>query len=56
MVTTDEVEVIEWEVEYEVAIELDDGRVIKATGSTRAEALRALADYVEEDAYGEPDW
>lgn len=41
------VEVLEWETEFEVSIELNDGDILTATGKTLAEALRALADAVE---------
>lgn len=40
-------ETLEWETEYEVSIELNDGDILTATGKTLAEALRALADAVE---------
>lgn len=37
------VEVTEYEVDYEVSVEMDDGRVESARGSTFAGSLRALA-------------
>lgn len=41
------VETLEWETEHEVSIELNDGDILTATGKTVAEALRNLADEVE---------
>jgi hypothetical protein len=44
--TTITVEVTEWDLEYEVSIEMDDGVILTGIGKTLVDALRVLADRV----------